>query len=58
MQNLGWYVENVKIEKNKIQNGTIILQDIKKANVIGNKFINCEFELDNEKVEFINNKVE
>ena len=58
LQNLGWYVQNVKIEQNVIKNGKIILQDIKKAEVIENTFNNCEFELIEENVELINNNVE
>lgn len=58
MQNAGWYVENVKIERNVIKNGKITLQDLKKAEVRENTFINCEFDISNEKSEFIDNNVE
>lgn len=58
LKNLGWYVQNVKIEQNVIKNGKIILQDIKKAEVTENTFNNCEFELNEDNVEFINNNVE
>ena len=58
MQNAGWYVENVKIERNVIKNGKITLQDLKKAEVRQNTFINCEFDISNEKSEFIDNNVE
>lgn len=57
-QNLGWYVEKLKIEQNEIRNGRITLQDIKKAEVTNNTFINCEFDFNNDKVEFVNNGVE